>query len=592
MFDKGANRIAAGLGAAGVAAIWLMPNHQLPWQSFHHEWVAAIVLGVTLLVTAKETRWPMQLPAVALVFLMAAMLPLIQWAGGILVHFGTALVSASYAGAVGLAVALGYASGRYKSEQLFFVLMGGLAISALLNVPVQLIQWFQFHADDLNSFVNALITPVQGGLRPSGMLLQPNQLATIQVWGLVALSWLRYKNMLGAAVYAALFGVVTIGIGLTQSRAGILEVAVVLALLVHLRSQIKSRAVLWAWAVALLLLVVWSFYFQEVAGFLGVVNPAEGRLSAIDGARIDAWKAFIGAVLQSPWVGYGISDSAYAYFALAESRPHWYIGQRFGHAHNLVIDLALWVGIPLALLLTLVSIIWLWRRLRDLRHDITGFFPMAMVATLLVHAMLELPHHFLYFLFPLGVALGWLSALSSAGTVIRLPSWLWAACGVVVLCVAGVVAKDYLVYQERYTEWRFENLRIGTRPDIPVLPPLVLDQIHDELTLYRLVLDGPVSNEQLKWIEDAVRGVPTPPAIYAAVKANALAGKPERALTWMYRYNAIMSPALVTQTQGIWARDQIRFPELRNVNWPPYMGRRSTFKLEEVPASPDKQSSR
>ncbi len=587
MTKSAANLVATCLGATGVAAIWLMPNHQLPWQSFHHEWVAAIVLGLTLLVTAKETRWSMQLPVVALVFLVAATLPFIQWAGGLLVHFGTALVSASYAGAVGLAVALGYASGRHQSDQLFVVVMAGLAAAALLNVPVQLIQWFQLHSEDLNSFLGALITPVQGGLRPSGMLLQPNQLATIQVWGLVALSWLHHKKLLGAVAFAVLFGVVTIGVGLTQSRASILEMTVVLPLLLHLRTKIRPVTVPWAWAVSWLLLLVWSLYFQEVAQFLGVLNPAEGRLSAIDGARIDAWKAFIGAALQSPWVGYGISDSAYAYFAMAESHPDWYIGQRFGHAHNALIDLCLWVGIPLALVLTFVSAIWLCKRLMDLRRDATGFFPLAIVATLLVHAMLELPHHFLYFLFPLGIALGWLCALAPTGPVIRLPSWAWAGCALVVLGVSGVIAKDYLVYQERYTEWRFENLRVGTRPDIPVAEPFVLDQIYDELTLYRINFVPPISDGQLEWVEDAVRGVPTPPAIYVAVKANALAGRTDRARTWMFRYNAVMSPELVKQTQGIWASDQTRFPELRKVDWPPYMGRRSTFKLEEVPASPN-----
>lgn len=587
MTKSAANTGATCIGAIGMATIWLMPNHQLPWQSFHHEWVAAVVLGLALLVTGKETRWPVQLPAVALVFVVAAVLPFIQWAGGVLVHFGTALVSASYAGAVALAVALGYVSGRHKSDQLFVVLMVGLAAAALLNVPVQLIQWFQLHSEDLNSFLGALITPVQGGIRPSGMLLQPNQLATIQVWGLIALSWLHHKKMLGAVVYAALVGVVTIGLGLTQSRASLLEMTVVLALLFYLRSEIRPITVAWAWAVVLLVLLVWSLYFREVAQFLGVVNPAEGRLSAIDGARIDAWKAFIGAALQSPWVGYGISDSAYAYFAMAESHPHWYIGQRFGHAHNVLIDLCLWVGIPLALAVTAVSAIWLWRRFKDLRRDAIGFFPFAIVATLLVHAMLELPHYFLYFLFPLGVALGWLSALAPPRAFIRLPSWAWAGFGLAVLGVSGVIAKDYLVYQERYTEWRFENLRVGTRPDTPVLAPVVLDQIYDELTLYRMNFVTPISDEQLKWVEDAVRGVPTPPAIYAAVKANALAGKKDRARTWMFRYNAVMSPELVNQTQGIWARDQIRFPELRDVDWPPYMGRRSTFKLEQVPESPN-----
>lgn len=585
MTEKAVLSIATLVGSAGVALVWLAPNHQLPWQSFHHEWLAAVVLGVMLLLTAKETRWSLQLPIVACLLLGASVLPLVQWAAGLLVHFGTALVSASYIAATGLAVALGYTSARQRSERLLIVWLAGLAAAAVLNVPVQLIQWFQLHSNDLNSFANALVTPVAGGLRPSGMLLQPNQLATIQVWGLIALSWFHYKRMLSTAACGVLFAVVVVGVGLTQSRAGMLEVAVVLCLLILLRRPMGRFAIPAMWGIGLLVLVVWSIYFREVADFLGVVNPAEGRLSAIDGARIDAWKAFGGAVLQSPWVGYGITDSAYAYFALAESHPHWYIGQRFGHAHNAIIDLALWVGIPLALLVVSLSAVWLWKRLMGLRDNVAGFFPFAIISALLVHAMLELPHQFLYFLFPLGLAVGWLSALDPVGRPLQLPSLAWAVCGLMVLGVAAVIAKDYLFYQERYTEWRFENLRIGTRPDIPVDRPWVLDQIYDELTLYRIDYSTPFPKDRLKWVEDATRGVPTPPAIYAAAKANLLAGDISRARTWMYRYNAIMSPELVAQTHGIWARDQARFPALRAIDWPPYMGRRSTFKLEEMPTS-------
>lgn len=538
-----------------------------------------------LLLVAKETRWPLQMPLASSLMVVMSSLPLLQWAAGLLVHFGTALVSASYIAAMGLAVALGYTSVRQQSERLLTVWLAGIAAAALLNVPVQLIQWFQLHSEDLNSFANALVTPVAGGLRPSGMLLQPNQLATVQVWGLIALSWFLYKRMLSAAVYALLFAVLIAGVGLTQSRAGTLEVAVVLCLLIPLRRQIARPLIPIMWGVGFTVLVIWSIYFQEVANFLGVVNPAEGRLSAIDGARIDAWKVFGGAVLRSPLVGYGITDSAYAYLSMAESHPHWYIGQRFGHAHNLIIDLALWVGIPLALVVVVVSAVWLWKRLMGLRENVAGFFPFAIISALLVHAMLELPHQFLYFLFPLGLAVGWLSAMGPVGRPVQLPSLAWAVCGLVVLGVAGVIAKDYLFYQERYTEWRFENLRIGTRPDIPVDKPLVLDQIYDELTLYRVDYPTPFPKDRLKWVEDATRGVPTPPAIYAAAKANMLAGETGRARTWMYRYNAIMSPELVAQTQGIWARDQTRFPELRAIDWPPYMGRRSTFKFEETPAS-------
>ncbi len=271
-----------------------------------------------------------------------------------------------------------------------------------------------------------------------------------------------------------------------------------------------------------------------------------------------------------------MTDGGFAYVDVAHIQPALFIGQRFAHAHNAIIDMVLWFGIPLALLLLGTLGLWAGRRLLALPKAPENVFALAVLGALGVHAMLELPHQFLYFLAPAALFAGWLMPASQG---LSLPRPVWAVAGLLTLGAAGAISADYFPYQERYTEWRFENNRVGKRPDIEVHAPLVLNQIHDELVLYRLPLKPGMSEEELRWVSDTARSVNSPPAYYAAAKAHALAGQAESARVWMMRFNAIMGADGVRTIQPIWRRDQTMHPSLAGQNWPDYAGRNTTFRL-------------
>ncbi len=564
------------LAAAALSLIWLVPNHQLPWSAFHHEIVVAAALGLIAVVLAWKTRWDVPISLFAGVLVVLAVVPWFQWSGGLLSKAGTAAVSSAYVAAVLLAFLMGHAAKVQQHHRLLDILFAALALAAAANVLVQWIQWMQWYSSDLESLLLLLITPINESQRPSGMILQPNQLATIQVWGLIALSWFWYRRMLSLAVFILLFAWIGIGIGLTQSRAGLLEIFVVTGLLVFALKGGSRQALLLIWCVGLALLIAWSLNFKLVTEWLGMQQGAEARLTSIDGARIDAWLAFGAAILERPWFGYGLTDGGYAYVAVAHLHPELFIGQRFAHAHNAIIDVVLWFGIPVALLLLGALAVWIGGRLVALRREPENVFALGVLGALGVHAMLELPHQFLYFMAPAAMFAGWLMPVHHG---YLLPRPAWAVAGLLTLGVAGGMSADYFRYQERYTEWRFENSRVGKRPDIEVHAPLVLNQIHDELVLYRLPLRSDMSEQELQWISDTARNVNTPPAYYAAAKAHALAGRQELASVWMMRFNAIMGADGVNMVQGIWSNDQKTHPSLAALHWPPYKGRNSTFRL-------------
>jgi hypothetical protein len=190
---------------------------------------------------------------------------------------------------------------------------------------------------------------------------------------------------------------------------------------------------------------------------------------------------------------------------------------------------------------------------------------------------------------PAGFCIGWLCNADIRQRVWTLPRFAWGAASAAVVAVVTPIAMDYFPYQERYTEWRYENQRVGKRPDIEVHKPIVLNQIHDELVLYRFPLVANMPADQLQWIDETARSVNSPPAYFSAAKAQALAGHRDEAHLWMMRFNAIMDPEGVQQMKAIWLKDQARYPELADVTWPDYQGKRSTFVMSPQDASPNLQ---
>lgn len=560
-----------------MALVWLVPNHQLPWSAFHHELLMALVLCLACVLAAWQGRWSMPVSPAVLGLLALALVPWLQWSAGIIPLSGQALISSLYIAAVGLALALGHA-GAAAGDRLFRILAGGLVLGALLNVPIQIIQWYQWYSMDLDSILLLLVTPINSAQRPSGLILQPNQLATIQVWGLIGLTWLHAKGHVDRVLFLTVFVAVGIGLGLTQSRAGLLELVFVTLMLTLACWGRSARSWLGTWWVMGVAQVVWALNFKAVADWLSVPTEAVARLSSIDGARLDAWKAYWAAVLREPWSGHGVGDLGYAYTTVAADQPEIYIGQRFAHSHNAVLDLILWVGLPLAGVMLLALMVWAWRCLRAVAERRELVFPLAMLAALGIHSMLELPHQFLYFLVPAGLCAGYLHQAVSRRTVL-LPRAVWIAAGGAGLLVSAVISVDYFPYQERYTEWRYENARVGVPPGTPVEPPRVLNQIHDELVLYRMPFDATLTEEKLQWVNRVAAAAASPAAYHIAAQANAYLGHNERARDWMMRLNAILTEDDVKLMQYIWKLDQARLPALKSLDWPPYEGKRSTVRF-------------
>lgn len=180
-----------------------------------------------------------------------------------------------------------------------------------------------------------------------------------------------------------------VGLFLTQSRAGILSSALALVVfLVGLSFKLRTRRL-----TALVFsgfMVLASLYYFAVSGS-GFVDRLEALIGSdlAGNARLVIYRATIGAILDSPWlgVGYGTFED---YFRTLRS-PEMF--GRFIKAHNTYLENALELGIPAAASLVLAIALLALRALSGLRRQRSAFVYgwMAFCATVLVgsHALVD-----------------------------------------------------------------------------------------------------------------------------------------------------------------------------------------------------------
>jgi len=217
------------------------------------------------------------------------------------------------------------------------------------------------------------------------------------------------------------------GVAITFSRTPVVAMLWMLPLLAFAkyRGWIRLPIISSAGLVALSFALIASI--GDISRFLYLTLPAGGgveRLSLQD-LRLEIWLDALKAIEQSPWVGYGWYQTPLAQLNVADGTQ--VLGQLLPSTHNLVLDLTLWLGIPLAMIL-MIAMAWSFLDKFNARRGVVGIAAWLGVAVILNHSMLEYAELYAYFFAP---ACWWLGVLS-AGSGSRLrtykvdgPGFLW-----------------------------------------------------------------------------------------------------------------------------------------------------------------------
>jgi O-antigen ligase len=547
-----------GLWACTLAFAWLLPNHYMPWTAFHTDSWAALVLalgsaGIILRSPAPAVWHWTSLLAAALVGI-----PIIQYAFGILPFAGQAWISTTYLLGFLLALLTGTRWESADSGQLIDGLFFAIGTASVLSVGLQLHQWFDLQVLDFSSMGSS-------GGRPYANLGQPNQLGTLLLWGLLACAWGVLSQKIRAPFAILMASYLLFGIALTQSRTAWVGLLLLLGAAWMWRRWWPSKWMPW-------IVTALAVYFLACNLALSYVTDALHLAAARDlqdgmqaGLRPAAWHLFIDAALQRPWFGYGWTGVGQAQLAVALDHPGLGIG--FAQSHNLFLDLVLWCGLPIGLIVSGSLVYWFASSIRAIAN-IRDAVLLMFVAIIGNHAMLELPLHYAYFLLPTGVVVGVLSARIGGQPVIRTPRWALAGIWMLAAILLSVSIRDYFKVEENFYALRFERARIGTLP--PLSPPdvVLLTQFREGLRYARFEPRPGLSDANLQWMRNVVKANPGPGEMYKLATALALNQRPDEAQLVLSKMCKIVPNEKCAIAGRAWAEQSLKEPQIAATPWP------------------------
>lgn len=452
---------------------------------------------------------------------LTIMLPWLQYAAGISLFAGDALLSSLYLSGLLAAVVVGYAFSRAEADRLVLGLMHCLWIAAMVSAAIGLAQWLNLQ-DSLGRYV----VQTRIGTRAMGNLGQPNQLATLLLMGMAAFAYVYEQRVIGRLAFFPGIAFMTGGLVLAQSRAGMLSVLVVSVFLMWKKRTVKLRlsthSVAW-WAIGFFIGTLSLPYLSE-ALLLGDVRGFTST-EAI-GERWRIWQQVAYAVLQSPWVGYGWNQTPSAHAAGAIAFPG---SITYTYAHNFVLDLLAWNGLPLGILLAGAIACWFFTRIRaSTRPD--AVLAMACLLPLAVHSMLEFPFVYAYFLIAAGFMVGVVeAAMVPARTMVLNARWAW---GFLALWVSlgSYLAYEYFLIKKDFQMVHLENLHAGKTPKTYEIPHIWMSShMAAMLKAARQVAEPNMSKANLDNLREVAQRFPYGAVHFRYALALALNGDPQGA---------------------------------------------------------------
>ncbi len=553
----------AFIGALALLGAWLAPNHYPPWTSFHGEAAAfvALVAFVVARLVAKD-RWETSREA----FVIALLVPLIwiQWSVGLITFFGDAVVSSLFLSGLALAWWLGANSTSPGRTSSAVPLLAALVVTgASLSVLIAVLQWLR-----IESAWGIFAAERGPDMRPYGNLGQPNHLATLSLMGCVLGCLLFVRGYLRTWQLVALLVFLSFGLILTESRTGRIS-AGMLGLFLLWRAKPdwglggRKAVVLW-WA----LLAMLEAARVALSGAL-LLQPSRDAVMTQDDLRLVMWKQMVSAIGEAPWLGYGWRQTIVAQKTGARATEGTLVTD---YAHNIVLDILVWVGLPLGCLLLLAVIWWFVRTLRTVRDPVPCLL-FASVIPVLVHSLLEFPFAYAYFLFPVGWILGFLAAHHRRPTPSQ-PAWtrpLAAACVLAFASLCTAVFQEYLQAEEDYRVMRFELRRVGTRPADHAAPQFVwLTQLGELLDTGRMTPYAGMPARDIERLRIANQGQGWATLHLSYAVALGLNGQPEEATRQLRDMRSLYGGETYRQTSQLFRDMQAdpRYSQLATVAVP------------------------
>lgn len=396
-------------------------NHTYPIPTFYAEFSALALFlvlggGMALIVRLSEPRVPFATPVIALMPLVLGLLlvaqtvvlpvsqPSMNWLGGgyllasfIAVHTGYGFVRAG----------LGQKALRWGAAAL---IAGGL-----FAVFCQVVQLFHMESK-FSPFVVAYNVTIER--RPFGNMAQANHLATYIAFATAGALYLVQTRRLPMIVWFVLSAIFSAGLALTVSRGpwlqmGVIVVAGLWMAFIQGRSTVADdpdgrashagRSKTRAWLIPVVLLVLFfavnaAIRWANLRFHLELGQSAAERMQDANqiAPRLALWKYGWTMFLTHPLLGVGWGEFPLHQFEFVRELGGVEIAN---NSHDIFIDLLAKTGL-LGMAIVLFSVIcWLVRVLRA-PHTPARIFALSLLGVLMMHALVEYPQQYMFYLMP------------------------------------------------------------------------------------------------------------------------------------------------------------------------------------------------
>ncbi len=439
--------------------------------------------------------------------------------------------------------------------------------AGIFSVGMALHQWLNL------SYSGLFIIDLPPNGRPFANLAQPNHLATLLLLSITGTLYAYQSNKMGAWSTCAAIVFFCFGLAMTQSRSVLIGLFLACVAFHVTRSRYQLRLPAWSFGALFVAFLICSTLWPSANSALLIANETQSALGRTDpGVRVTYWHSALEAIAMRPLAGWGFGQIGMAQQATALNYPATHTF--FSSAHNIFLDLLLWMGIPI----TVLVITLLWRNLRQQRlvntDNAAAWAALTGVCCILGHALVEFPLFYTYFLIPFGFFLGILSGRDECKITnvygIRIHKFSILLIAIITPFICIKMAAEYIAWEEDSRNLNFELQKYIN--SAPAFHPAfeLLDQISIMHEVARSQPDRNMSETEMQKFKRNAERYPSSIALLRYAYAAALNGRPAEAdrtlnlLCSMHRENICAAARVEWQqfSQGKW-------PELKTIKFPP-----------------------